>query len=65
MTGAQKFGQKVKAYPLDETGPSVGFLIESTGDKDVIQVGAEKLELAYREPEDYDANGPNGTYCTI
>jgi hypothetical protein len=61
-----QFGTKVKAYPLDESGPKVGFVIEADHvDKDKIQVGETVLELAYREPADYDENGPNGTYCSI
>ena len=60
-----QFGQPVKAYPLDGSGPVVGAYKEPNADgtKDWIQVGAEAHELAYREPADYDENGPNGTYC--
>lgn len=62
-----KFGTKVKAYPLDETGPKVGFIIEEgVGDgKDSVQVGDSVVPLAYREPQDYDDDGPNGTYCHL
>lgn len=60
-----EFGQKVKAYPLDESGPKVGFFLHEDGEKDAIQVGANVEGLAYREPADYDEDGPNGTYCSI
>lgn len=60
-----KFGDKVKAFPLDESGPVVGFFLNGEGDKDTIQVGATKHELAFRAPQDYDEQGPNGTYCEI
>lgn len=61
------FGEKVKAYPLDESGPVVGFFVEGqVGDgKDTIQVGAAKHQLAYRDPSGYDESGPNGTYCSL
>jgi hypothetical protein len=60
-----KFGETVKAYPLDGSGPVVGAYKEPSLNegKDWIQVGAEAHELAYREPQDYDEAGPNGTYC--
>ncbi len=62
-----KFGDKVKAHTLDGDGPKVGFFIDGeVGDgKDSIQVGANVHALAYREPSDYDAAGPNGTYCKL
>lgn len=61
-----KFGQKVKAYPNGDEA-RVGFVIGTAGPhddgKDNIQVGDQVFPLAYREPQDYDANGPGGTYC--
>jgi hypothetical protein len=60
-----EFGTAVKAYPLDGSGPLVGFFLHEDGDKGAIQVGAEAHALAYREPADYDENGPNGTYCKV
>lgn len=59
------FGTPVKAYPLDESGPKVGFFLHTNGDKDCVQVGADKLDLAFREPANYDDAGPNGTYCKL
>jgi hypothetical protein len=60
-----EFGTAVKAYPLDESGPVVGFYLGESGDKSVIQVGADKHELALREPANYDEHGPNGTFCKL
>lgn len=62
---SMEFGTKVKAYPLDESGPKVGFFIDNNGDKDTIQVGDTLENLAYREPHDYDEHGANGTYCRV
>jgi len=60
-----RFGDQVKAYPLDGTGPKVGFYIGTAGDKDQIQVGDNINTLAFRQPANYDDAGPNGTWCTI
>ncbi len=62
---ANSFGDKVKAYPLDGSGPLVGFFLQESGDKADVQVGDTVDQLAYREPADYDNAGPNGTYCKI
>lgn len=62
---APLFGTKVKAYPLDGSGPKIGFFLQDDGDKDNIQVGDTVDLLAYREPADYDDNGPNGTWCKL
>lgn len=60
-----KFGQKVKAFPMDESGPKVGFFLHAGGEgddgKDAVQVGETVHPLAYHEGDD-DPNGPNGTY---
>ncbi len=58
-----KFGQIVKAFPLDGGGEKVGFWIRDSGDKAQIQVGDVVSDFAYREPKDYDEAGPNGTFC--
>jgi hypothetical protein len=55
----------VKAFPLDGQGERVGFFLRESGDKSQIQVGRDVVELAYREPKDYDEAGPNGTYCSV
>lgn len=60
-----EFGTAVKAYPLDESGPKVGFFLGREGDKANVQVGSNVETLAYREPADYDDQGPNGTYCAL
>ncbi len=65
-----KWGEQVKAYPLDGSGPKVGFFLHAGGEgddgKDSIQVGADAQPLAYREPgpDGYDEDGPNGTYAS-
>ncbi len=63
MAAPSKFGAVVKAFPLDGGGEKVGFYLRESGDKAQIQIGADVVELAYREPKDYDEAGPNGTYC--
>lgn len=64
----ERFGPKVKAYPLDGSGPKVGFLLHKGGPdddgKDAIQVGADSQPLALRDPPYGDA-GPNGTYTHV
>lgn len=71
MTASKKgsapaaFGDIVKAFPLDGGGEKVGFFLRESGDKSQIQVGADVLLLAYREPAQYDEAGPNGTYCSV
>lgn len=58
-----KFGQKVKAFPLDGSGPKVGFFLHQGGEgddgKDAVQVGADSQPLAFRETP----TGENGTYA--
>ena len=65
MAAPSKFGTVVKAFPLDGQGERVGFFLRESGDKAQIQVGRDVVELAYREPAQYDENGPNGTYCAV
>jgi hypothetical protein len=65
MPAPNKFGAPVKAFPLDGQGERVGFFLRESGDKSQIQVGRDVVELAYREPKDYDEAGPNGTYCSV
>ena len=65
MAGS-KFGDKVKVHTLEGDGEKVGFWLGDAGDgKDKVQVGSTVHSLAYREPSDYDENGPNGTWCKL
>ncbi len=63
MAAPKKAGTPVKAFSLDGQGERIGFWLRESGDKDQIQIGRDIELLAYREPKDYDENGPNGTYC--
>ena len=50
---------------LDGENDVLGFFVKDAGDKDVIQVGTENFNLAYREPEGRDSAGAGRTWWKV